>query len=189
MITKLRRSIRQLQNYYLPNLRHKASSHFTGKLPTFNQRTTLTGEGSIEIGDICMFGYKPGGFHYGGSIELQARTPNSRITIGDDVLTNNNITMVACNNITIGSRTIIGQYVTIMDHEAHGIHPDHRRQMGEVGEVIIGENVWIGNNVVILKNSHIGNNCIVAAGAVVTGQFPDNTIVGGVPAKVISSCL
>ena len=52
-------------------------------------------------------------------------------------------------------------------------------------KVVIDENVWIGNNVMILKNSEIGKNSIVAAGAVVSGVFPPNVIIGGVPAKVI----
>ena len=51
--------------------------------------------------------------------------------------------------------TRIGQNVTIMDFEAHGIDPSKRNKVGEIGEVIIEENVWIGNNVIILKNSKI----------------------------------
>ncbi|UBB91028.1 hypothetical protein J4771_06535 [Candidatus Kaistella beijingensis] len=74
-----------------------------------------------------------------------------------------------------------------MDFEAHGIAPDRRNQIGDIGKVIIGENVWIGNNVTILKNTEIGNNSIVAAGAVVGGVFPENVIIGGVPAKIIKN--
>ena len=59
--------------------------------------------------------------------------------------------------------------------------------MGETGSIIIGRNVWIGNNVTILKNSEIGENTIVATGAVVSGKFGANLIVGGVPAKIIKS--
>lgn len=72
-----------------------------------------------------------------------------------------------------------------MDFEAHGIHPDERSNVGEIGSVVIGENVWIGNNVTILKNSVIGENSIIAAGAVVSGVFAENVIIGGVPAKII----
>jgi acetyltransferase-like isoleucine patch superfamily enzyme len=72
-----------------------------------------------------------------------------------------------------------------MDHEAHGVNPNKRRQIGEIGQVLIGQNVWISNNVIILKNSQIGNNSIVAAGTVVSGKFPDNVIIGGIPAKII----
>ena len=51
--------------------------------------------------------------------------------------------------------------------------------------VRIGNDVWIGGNVTILPGVTIGNNVVVAAGAVVTKDIPDNTLVGGVPAKKI----
>jgi acetyltransferase-like isoleucine patch superfamily enzyme len=95
--------------------------------------------------------------------------------------------LCSANYIEIGDDTLIGQYVTIMDHEAHGIDPDKRRQIGGIGQVIIGKNVWLGNNVTILKNTEIGDNSIVATGAVVSGKFPTNVIIGGVPAKIIKA--
>ena len=49
----------------------------------------------------------------------------------------------------------------------------------------IQDNVWIGNDVTILKNTKIGSNSIVATGAVVAGVFPKNVIIGGIPAKII----
>lgn len=126
-----------------------------------------------------------GGFHHCGSIEIQPRYIKSYIKIGNNVSTNNNIFICAANYIEIGDDTLIGQGVTVMDHEAHGIPADKRRNLGEVGQVIIGKNVWIGNNVTILKNSEIGCNTIVAAGSVVTGRFPANVIIVGIPAKII----
>lgn len=155
--------------------------------PSFNQYTICKGQGIVEIGAKCSFGYKLGGFNKGGTIELQARYKNSRIVIGNNISTNNNIMLCAANYIEIGDNTLICQYVTIMDHEAHGIEPDKRRQIGIIGSVIIGKNTWLGNNVTILKNSEIGDNSIVATGAVVSGKFPANVIIGGVPAKIIKS--
>lgn len=157
------------------------------KYTKFYQITFCKGAGQVEIGKNCIFGTKLGGFHRGGSIELQARYEKAKIKIGNNVATNNNILFCAANYIEIGEDTLIGQNVTIMDFEAHGIEPLKRRQIGEIGKILIGKNVWIGNNVTILKNSSIGNNTIVATGAVVSGVFPANVIIGGVPAKIIKS--
>jgi acetyltransferase-like isoleucine patch superfamily enzyme len=53
------------------------------------------------------------------------------------------------------------------------------------GEVIIGNNVWLGDKVAVLGGVHIGNNVIVAANAVVTKDLPDNCMAAGVPAQII----
>lgn len=55
------------------------------------------------------------------------------------------------------------------------------------GRIIIKDNVHIGMNSIIMPNVTIGNNCIIGCGAVVTKDVPDNSIVGGVPAKIIKS--
>ena len=177
---------RRFFNFILPNKGNliKRRVIFT-EFPKFDQITLCEGAGIVEIGNQCVFGYKPGGFHRGGSIELQARYKKSKIKIGNNVVTNNNIMLCAANYIEIGNDTLIGQNVVIFDHEMHGILPNDRRKIGLVGKVIIGKNVWLGNNVTILKNSEIGENSIVATGAVVSGTFPGNVIIGGIPAKVI----
>lgn len=53
--------------------------------------------------------------------------------------------------------------------------------------VVIGDDVWIGGNETILPGVTIGNNVVVAAGAVVTKDVPDNCVVGGMPAKIIKT--
>lgn len=170
--------------FYLPNIFKLKNVRYI-ELPSFQQKTLIRGNGNVFIGKRCGFGFFLGGRNLGGSIEIQPRTLEAKIEIGDEVLTNNNIFICASNIIKIGSNTLIGEGVTIMDFEAHKINPEKRKEVGKIGEVIIGENVWIGNNVTILKNSHIGKNCIIAAGAVVSGVFPNNVIIGGVPAKII----
>lgn len=175
-------------NFIVPNFTKINSKNLKlNGIPFCEQKTFITGIGTIEIGTNCKFGYKPGGFNRNGSIEMQARYSEAYIKIGNEVFTNNNIFICAANSIIIGDKTLIGQNVAIMDFEAHGIAPDQRNQIGDIGKVIIGKNVWIGNNVTILKNTEIGKNSIVAAGAVVSGFFPENVIIGGVPAKIIKS--
>lgn len=175
-------------HFLIPNLKSIFSKRLIyATTPSCQQKTIVTGKGIVDIGEDCEFGFKKGGFYRYGCIEIQPRFKNALIKIGNRVITNNNIFICAAKYIEIGDNTLIGQNVTLMDFEAHGIHPDKRYQLGEIQKIIIGRNVWIGNNVTILKNSEIGENTIIASGAVVSGKFPSNVIIGGVPAKIIKT--
>jgi maltose O-acetyltransferase len=119
---------------------------------------------------------------------LQTRTNDSVINIGNNVLTNNNLKIIARGTVDIGDDCLIGENVTIMDHNAHGVKPSERRtSAGTVKDVIIGKNVWIGNNVTILPGSIIGDNCILAVGCVVKGNIPANVIVQGNPGVIVKN--
>jgi acetyltransferase-like isoleucine patch superfamily enzyme len=180
------KSINRVRNFYFTNSIIVFNSRLSiGDSCVFNQKTRFTGAGKITVGDKVTFGYKLGGFFHGAGIELQARTPDSKITIGKNVSTNNNICIISSGSISVGDDCLIGQNVTLMDFDAHGIEPTHRKKVGEIGTIIIGQNVWIGNNVLLLKNAKIGNNSVIAAGAIVTKEFPDNVVIGGIPAKII----
>ncbi len=174
-------------NWYWPNVRNFVQHRIllSGKKPVCYQYTMITGSGKISIGNNCVLGTKLGGRHRNGSIELQARYDNARIELGDGVMFNNNVFLCAANHIRVGNDSLIGEGVTLMDHEAHQLDPARRLEIGVVGEIVLGSNVWVGNNVIILKNSFIGDNTVIAAGAVVSGSFPANVIIGGIPAKVI----
>lgn len=106
--------------------------------------------------------------------------------MGKNVSTNNNLFLCARKCIIIKDDVLIGRNVTIMDHNAHGILPTERRSSkGTAREIIIGENVWIGNYVTILPGTVVGKNSIIGAGSVVKGSFPENVIIQGNPAKII----
>lgn len=90
--------------------------------------------------------------------------------------------------VEIGDDTIFGNYVSI--HPENHITDDPNiaiRLQGvrSKGGVKIGKNCWIGAKVTILDGTILGDGCIVAAGAVVRGQFPDNVIIGGIPATIL----
>lgn len=173
-------------NFILPNFFSKNIISYC-TVPLCNQRLLMTGRGKIEIGGGCSFGYKLGGRFNGGYIEIQPRSKSSLIKIGNSVSCNNNLFICSEGSITIGNNTLIGENVTMLDFDGHGVNSAERHSLGDVGKIIIGENVWIGNDVRILKNTSIGRNSIVATGAVVKGVFPDNVLLGGVPAKVIKN--
>lgn len=84
--------------------------------------------------------------------------------------------------VVISRKTIIGQNCTIHQHVTLGFNPIGNR----IGNPIIGDNVVIFAGACICGNIKIGNNCIIAANAVVTKDVPDNCIVAGVPAKILS---
>lgn len=89
--------------------------------------------------------------------------------------------------VSIGEYCKITKGVIILAHDYSRsvIRRSHGLIIGEAGITTIGNNVFIGMNSVILMGSTIGNNCIVGAGSVVKGNFPDNSVIAGNPAKVI----
>ena len=107
------------------------------------------------------------------------------IHVGDQFLANYNVTILDIMPVMIGDYVMIGPN-TMISTVNHPMTPMGRRKHLGIGKpVTIGNDVWIGGNVTILPGVNIGNNVIVAAGAVVTKDVLDNSLVGGVPAKVI----
>jgi len=107
------------------------------------------------------------------------------IHAGKEFLANVNVTILDIAPVTIGDYVMIGPN-TLITTVGHPLSPKARRaHKAQAQPVVIGDDVWIGGNVVILPGVSIGNNVVIAAGAVVTKDIPDNVVVGGVPAKVI----
>lgn len=119
---------------------------------------------------------------------IVTRTSEAEIYIGDNVGISGS-TIYARKGITIGSNTLIGGNVKILDNDFHPIEVEERNHNIEekigVKPVIIGENCFIGCNSLILKGTVLGNGCVVGAGSVVSGQFEDNCVIAGNPAKII----
>lgn len=105
------------------------------------------------------------------------------ITVGKNVFINSCCHFQDQGGITIGDNVLIGHNVVIATLN-HNQNPQLRASIIPKS-VKIGNNVWIGANVTITGGVEIHDGAIVAAGAVVTKDVPENTIVGGVPAKVI----
>lgn len=105
--------------------------------------------------------------------------------IGKNVFINFNCTLLDLGGITIEDNVLIGPNVSILS-EGHPVSSEDRHSL--VPKAIhIKRNAWIGAGAIILQGVTIGENAIVAAGAIVSKDVPDNTIVGGIPAKVIKS--
>ena len=105
------------------------------------------------------------------------------ITVGKNVFFNSGCRVQDQGGITIGDGALIGHNVVLATLN-HDLDPAHRHDLLPA-PIHIGKNVWIGANATVLPGVTIGDGAVVAAGAVVTKDVPANTVVGGVPAKII----
>jgi acetyltransferase-like isoleucine patch superfamily enzyme len=125
--------------------------------------------------------------------EYRGQSFQPKIIIGDNVLINPDAHIAAINSVTIGNHVLLASKVFISDHQ-HGdlTHDNLRiapadRILISKGPIFIENNVWIGENVVVLGNVTIGEGSVVGANSTVTKSIPPFSIAVGSPAKVIKS--
>ncbi|QHI68086.1 acyltransferase [Tichowtungia aerotolerans] len=146
----------------------------------------VNGKGRTKIENQVRLGYHLAPKTGRGEILIQARTPESEIIIGKGTALSNNIALISCSKISIGTNCNIGDQVSIYDTDFHEISPETRNNSaGETLPIKIGMNVWIGSRVIILKGVDIGDHCVIAAGSIVTKSIPDRSLAAGIPAKII----
>lgn len=105
------------------------------------------------------------------------------ITIGKHVFINHACSFLDMGGITLEDHVLIGPKVNLIT-ENHPLEPANRRSI-LCQPIWIKQNAWIGAGATILPGVTVGENAVVAAGAVVSKNVPDNTVVAGIPAKVI----
>ncbi len=109
----------------------------------------------------------------------------SNIFVGKNCFINYNCTILDNGKVILGDNCLLAPNVSIYT-AGHTLHPDSRALGYEYGiDVIIGNNVWIGGNTVILPGVHIGDNVVIGAGSVVTKDIADWSFAAGNPCKVI----
>ena len=166
----------------------KSSVGEVGSNTVMGINTRFVGPQFFAIGDNCRFGEHN---------MLAAWSTYNGISYSPSVTIGNNCNfgfcnhITCCNKISIGNNVLTGMYVLISDN-SHGEIvqdvleiPPLRRPLFSKGEIVIDDNVWIGNNVAILAGVHIGEGAIIAANAVVTKDVPKFCVAAGIPAKVI----
>jgi acetyltransferase-like isoleucine patch superfamily enzyme len=114
--------------------------------------------------------------------------PGPLITVGDGCFIGRGVEFNISSGPSVGDYSLIGSGSKFVDHD-HGIFRDEfiRTQKGPEKPIEIGRDVWIGDNVIVLKGVSIGDGAIVGAGAVVTKSIPKNEIWAGVPAVCIGA--
>lgn len=105
------------------------------------------------------------------------------ITMGECANIGNHAWIRGNGELILGNHIMMGEFVTIytQDHDVSRIDSEGMI----IEDVTIGNNVWIGGRVIILKGVAIGDNSVVGAGSIVTRDVPPNSIVAGNPARVI----
>ena len=159
-----------------------------GRGTWFEYKINTRGGKNIQIGNECLF--------YRGTIidawdDYHNVKYSPSIQIGDHCSFGAYTQLTSCNGIKIGNNLLTGAYVIISDNN-HGQFSEEElkcnpreRRLHSKGEVVIGNNVWLGDKVAVLSGVHIGDGVVVAANAVVTKDIPPYSLAAGVPAKVI----
>ena len=131
-----------------------------GRKLSIEESIALLKKGGAEIGERLNV--------YGGVLRIDTCFP-FMLHIGDDVEITANVNILSHDYSWSVIKAYSGQL------------------LGGVGPVFIGNNVFIGSGATILMNTHIGNNCIIGAKSLVSGHFPDNSVIAGCPARVVCS--
>lgn len=117
---------------------------------------------------------------------FQLTKPHPQLIIGDNVTIGRYDMITVKSRMTIGSNTIMGAFVQIIDHNhSFALGVPIREQLAEIKDVTIGEDCWIGTGAKILCGVTLGTGCVIGANAVVTHDVPPYSIAAGVPARVI----
>jgi len=117
-----------------------------------------------------------------------------KIFLEENASLSQNVHIASTHKVTIKKYALIGSDVLITDHD-HEITSDYLtvppkdRPLRVKSETVIGENVWLGDNVKVLSGVTIGCNSVVAANSVVRDSFPCNSLIAGTPAKLIRTLI
>ena len=138
----------------------------------------------LNIGEQCVIGERSIIQCTGGLSNI-----GKGIKIGDRTTFNNDCFFGCAGGIEIGNDVVAGQYVRF--HAENHNYDDMDLLIKYQGVthrgIKIGNNCWIGSGAVFLDGAELGDGCVVAANAVVTKKFPTNSVIGGVPARIIKN--
>ena len=129
---------------------------------------TVEGKSELRVGRKLKM-------HNGAKIRVRK---GGKLEIGKNFGMSNNCVVTAYDHITIGDDVMLGPNVLIYDQD-HDYHAEGGVAAMEfkTSPIVIGNNVWIGANTLILRGTTIGDNCVIGGGAVVRGTFPANSVI------------
>jgi acetyltransferase-like isoleucine patch superfamily enzyme len=115
-----------------------------------------------------------------------SKQADAEIVIGDYCLISPGVRISAAKSIRIGDNSMLAANVIISDSDWHGIY-NRVRPFRCTKPVIIKNNVWLGERVIVTKGVTIGENSVIGAGSVVTKNIPANSVAAGNPARIIKT--
>lgn len=164
------------------------------------ERITVAPGGALRVGlasfglssehDTSVIRVRAGAaLHCDGIVSLQRGVrivvDSGRLEIGHGTNVNGLGTKIlVADSVTIGADCTFSWDVQILDNDFHAITVGGVRRPA-VAPIVIGDRVWVGTRVIVLKGVTIGDGAVVAAGAVVTKDVPAGAVVAGLPAKVV----
>ena len=179
-----------LKKLFLFLLYLKAKIHYKGRVHFRGFTIIREYPGSkIVIGNQVVFNSSPESNLYGLYQRcIVIAKDGGVLSIGDNTGISGS-TLFCKKQIEIGKNVFIGGNCKIMDSDWHSLEASKRINQKEEdikkAPIIIGDDCFIGGNSIILKGTKLGRNCVIGAGSVVHGEFPDNSIIAGNPAKII----
>lgn len=158
-----------------------------GKKCVFNGNTIFykTRDSKIIIGNNCQFISKTNNFNLIGINRpciIATHSTKAVIEIGNNSGFSGTV-IGAFKSIKIGSNVKCGANTLITDSDWHLDDP----RSGEIKEVILEDNVWLGEGTKVLKGVRIGKNSVIGAGSIVTSNIPENVIAAGNPCRIIKN--
>lgn len=123
----------------------------------------------------------------GATLSVRA---GSTLAIGADSRLGPDVVISVAREVTLGRSVLTAARCYISDHNHEFSNPDLpvlQQGMTLPQPVVIGEGSWLGINVCVLAGVSLGRNCVVAANSVVTSSFPDYSVIGGAPARLLRS--
>lgn len=175
-----------------------------------NVRVRGLGRGSMRVADPSAFGVRIG---FGGSLGISRnralvsvvdggivefkgrasfregtviRLDGGHLEFGRGFTSNKNCGFYCCREMSFGDDCVLGWNVTFRNSDGHAIFGPDGQLSNAPSDVRIGSHVWIAANVDVFKGANVPDGCVVAANSLVTKDFDEmNSLIGGIPAKVI----
>jgi len=155
-------------HFFFIKIFHWKNFAFYG-LNVFSPFTDIDIRGS---GEICFNGVKT---RSGSKIKVRN---NAKLTINKGSSLNYGCMIVCREKVEIGKNVQFGPNVLIYDHDHNFRIKDGLKRLDYItSPVVIGDNVWVGANTVILRGTTIGDNCVIGAGSVISGKFASDSII------------